>query len=121
GVAYQGIRATGLINQHLNTLYDRDLKGLSSIKEANINLIYIGRALRAAILANEKSEVEQHRVKIEKYVSDLNANLTAAEKTIVTDEGKRTCEQVKTWLAEYYPQVTEVMRLVQAGDDKAAG
>ena len=91
-VAYRGITASNVINTMLNTMYERDLKGLSSIKEANINLIYIGRAFRAAILADDKAEVERYRGDIDKYITAVNTLFAETEKTIVTDEGKRaTC------------------------------
>src|SRR5689334_17239133 len=119
-VGYRGLTASSMMNTMLNTMYERDLTGLSSIKEANIDLIYIGRGMRAAILADDKAEVERNRAFVDKSITLLNTNLAVTEKTIVTDEGKRTFAQIKTWLSEYYPQVTEVMRVVQAGDLKTA-
>ncbi len=119
-VAYRGITASGGINTALNTMYERDLKGLSSGKEANINLIYIGRAFRTAILAGDKAEVERQRRDIDKYITTVNTLLAETEKTIVTDEGKRAIAEARAGLAEYYPQVAEIMRVVQAGDEKAA-
>jgi methyl-accepting chemotaxis protein len=119
-VAYKGIVASSGINTMLNTMYERDLKGLSAIKEANINLIYIGRTFRAALLANDKSQVERYRGEIDKDITTLNSLVTETEKTIITDEGKRGIAEVKAGLAEYYPQVVEIMRLAQAGDEKAA-
>ena len=119
-VAYRGVTASNGINAMLNTMYDRDLKGLSSVKEANINLIYIGRAFRAAILAGDKTQVERLRGDVDKYITAVNTLLAEMEKTLATEEGKRAVAEVKAGLAEYYPQVTEIMRLVQAGDEKGA-
>ena len=119
-VAYRGIAASNVINTMLNSMYERDLKGLSSIKEANINLIYIGRAFRAAILTSDKAQVERYRGDIDKYIITVNSLVAETEKTVVTDEGKRALAEVKAGLAEYYPQVTEILRRVQAGDDKSA-
>ena len=87
-VAYRGIRLRRGVNTMLNTMYERDLKGLSSIKEANINLIYIGRAFRAAILAGDKAQVERYRGDIDKYTTAVNTLLGETEKTIATDEGE---------------------------------
>jgi len=119
-VAYRGITASNGINAMLNTMYDRDLKGLSSIKEANINLIYIGRAFRAAILANDKAQAERYRADIDKYTTAVNTLLAETEKTITTEEGKRALAETRAGLAEYLPQVAEIMRQVQAGDEKTA-
>ena len=46
-VAYRGLSSASQINNRLETLYQRDLMGLSAVKEANINLVYIGRSIRA--------------------------------------------------------------------------
>lgn len=119
-VAYRGITAAGVVNTMLNTMYERDLTGLSSIKEANINLIYIGRAFRAAILAGDKAQVERYRADIDKYTTTMNSLLVETEKTLVSDEAKRELGEVRAGLAEYCPQVAEIMRLAQAGDEKAA-
>ena len=119
-VAYRGITAASGINTMLNTMYERDFKGLSAIKEANINLIYIGRAFRAAVLAGDKAEVERYRGNIDKYTTAVNTLLAETEATLVTDEGKRKLGEVKAGLAEYFPQVAEIMRLAQAGDEKGA-
>ncbi len=119
-VAYRGVTASNAINAMLNTIYERDLKGLSSAKEANINLIYIGRAFRAAMLASDKAQVERLRGDVDKYITAVNTLLAETEKTIATEEGKRALAETKAGLAEYYPQVTEIMRLVEAGDAKAA-
>ena len=46
-----GIRNASTINDAADLMYARDLTGLSEIKEANIGLLYVGRALRNALLA----------------------------------------------------------------------
>ena len=120
-VAYRGITAAGGVNTMLNTMYERDLKGLSSIKEANINLIYIGRAFRAAILAGDKA---QGRALSRGYrqVHDRDEYPVGRDgkNTRLPTKAKRKAAEVKASLAEYYPQVAEIMRLAQAGDEKAA-
>ncbi|WP_321478223.1 methyl-accepting chemotaxis protein [uncultured Paludibaculum sp.] len=119
-VAYRGVTASNGINAMLNTMYDRDFKGLSSVNQANLNLICIGRAFRAAMLASDKAEVERLRGDVDKYATTLNTLLAETEKTIATDEGRRLIAETKAGLAEYYPQVTEILRMVEAGDEKTA-
>ena len=43
-VGYIGIRNMGTINDMADDMYLKELLGISYIKEANINLIYISRA-----------------------------------------------------------------------------
>jgi methyl-accepting chemotaxis protein len=119
-VAYHGTSVARSLNSQITTMYERDLIGLSAAKEANINLIYVGRAMRAAILAPERSEVETHRANIDKYLATFHAQFAINEKSLATDEGKRVAAQIKASLAEYTPLVAEAMRLVSAGDHKNA-
>ncbi len=119
-VAYQGVSASQSINSSLEALYSRDLKGLSAVKEANINVIYVGRAVRAALLATDKAEVEVQRTSVDKYLNGISTNLAEAEKTVNTEEGRRITGQLKAALAEYTPMVGECMRLAAAGETKAA-
>jgi methyl-accepting chemotaxis protein len=119
-VAYRGIEAARDINSRISTLYSRDLKGLSAAKDANADLISIGRAVRAALLTEDKVEIERHRNNVEKYLNDLSTHITATERTIVTEDGKRSIARIKALVAEYSPQMREAMRLVQSGNDKAA-
>ncbi len=41
------------MNEEARKLYEIDLKGLSRIKEANVSLVYMGRALRQMVLATD--------------------------------------------------------------------
>jgi methyl-accepting chemotaxis protein len=119
-VAYQGISTAQEINSKLTTMYERDLKGILSWKEAAIDTIYIGRAFRAAILAGDKAEVAHYRGEIEDDKAKLNANFAEGEKTLVTAEAKQLAAETRTALSEYYSHLDEIMRLAQAGDEKGA-
>src|SRR5262249_40881141 len=117
---YQGITTAQDINSKLATLYNRDLRGLAAFQEANIDLIYIGRAYRSAILAEDAAEVENYRAEIEKDRNHLNASLDEAEQTLATAEGKRVAAETRATLATFYPAVDEIMKLAAANKDKEA-
>ncbi len=119
-VAYRGISTAQEINANATLMYERDLKGLSAWKEANIDLIYIGRAFRAAILAEDQVDIERYRSEIEDAKTKLNANFAEAEKTTATADAKRIAEETKAALSEFYSQVGEIIRLAQARQKKEA-
>src|SRR5579863_1833703 len=119
-VAYRGISTAQDINTKLSTMYERDLKGLSATKEANIDLISIGRAFRAALLSGDKAEIDRYRSEVETDKTKLNTNFDEGAKTMVTVEARRTAEETKAALSAYYSEVDEIMRLAQAGDVKGA-
>jgi methyl-accepting chemotaxis protein len=107
-----GINNMSKINAMLNDLYGKHLVGISHSKEANINLIYIGRGLRNIILAKTREERENHKKNIEKYDSIIRTELEATEKTIVTDEGKQVCKKAVDLYNEYYSSVKSFIDVI---------
>jgi methyl-accepting chemotaxis protein len=108
-----GINNIGKINNMLNELYEKHLIGISRAKEANINLIYIGRAVRNLILAKNLEERETHSQNIEKYNLAIRAELEAAEKTIMTEEGKLTFKKAYDDYEEYYSSIKSFVELIK--------
>ena len=53
------------MESEMERMYDLDLLGISHIKEANINLIYMGRALRQAMIAQDDLARDRARAQID--------------------------------------------------------
>jgi len=120
-VGYRGVAGMNTINEALGTMYNRDMAGLSAIKEANINLIYAGRAVRAAVLADDKAEVELHARNLQKSLTDMTKFLEAAEKTLATEKGKAVFAKLKIAIGEWEPQIRQAVRLAEEiGKDQEA-
>ena len=105
-VGYIGIANMSLINDEANKMYATELVGLSYTKEANINLIYIGRAARNLLLAPTLEEREHHHKNILEYKAMLAKNLEEAAKRVDSDE-----ERAKVF--ELEQQVTEYSKLLE--------
>jgi len=60
GVAAVCIHGLSRLNEQSQTLYDKELPGISHLKEANINLIYVGRA-RSPTAHREAETAKAHR------------------------------------------------------------
>jgi methyl-accepting chemotaxis protein len=115
-VGYLGMSKMSQVNGMINTLYERDMIGLSDAKEANVNLIYIGRAARQAILETDKSAVATHAQNIEKYFAEFTDHLNQAAKTLVTDESKANVAKIQEMLPAYREGIRDALQ--QAGDGK---
>ena len=74
-VAGIGIVNMGRINDMGDRMYEQELLGLSYVKEANISLIYIGRALRSMLLASSEAERATHMGRVETRRKEVRANL----------------------------------------------
>jgi methyl-accepting chemotaxis protein len=74
-----GINSANKINNLSDAMYEQDLMGLSYIKEANINLIYIGRARANYLLATTQEERQQYLSTITKASAAAMDNLNKAK------------------------------------------
>ena len=111
-VGVLSINNMGKINNMLNTLYEKHLVGISTVKEANINLIYIGRAMRNMILSDSQEERDTHARAIEKYDASIRAELDVASKTVMTDEGKVLSQKTYDDYNNYYKSVQGFITLI---------
>ena len=103
GVGYTGVSGMSEINSMLATLYERDMKGLTSLKNANLDLMFIAREVREAIIAEDGSKIPPLRANAENYIASIRKNLDDAGKTLVTEKGKaelaRTIQALDRYLA----------------------
>jgi methyl-accepting chemotaxis protein len=89
-----GIINVGKINGMLNEMYEKHLLGISHVKQANVNLICIGRGIRQSVAARTLEERSAIFEQVEKYDKEMKENIAKVEKTLVTDDGKQKCKEV---------------------------
>ena len=109
-VAAIGIYNMSQINDRTEALYRKELLGLSHVKEANINLLYIGRAVRNVMLASSEPERQAALTSIAKSRTELNRNLDKARQLFFSENGKRTFAAVDRSMREYEMLVEEAAR-----------
>jgi methyl-accepting chemotaxis protein len=95
-VGIMGIHNMAEINAMADKMYQNDLLGLSYVKEANINLVYIGRAEKNLLLATSQEERETHRANIAKYKQSFQECLDKTRKTLSTEEGRTLLAKVES-------------------------
>jgi methyl-accepting chemotaxis protein len=78
-IGWQGIRDSRRISELASSLYDKELMGLSSVKEANINLIYLGRSRANFLLAQNQEERDAHRQRIKQYIAAVQTEMASAK------------------------------------------
>ena len=88
-VGYVGISNAGKINDMADRMYERELLGLSYVKEANINLIYIGRARANALLASSQEERAKHVAVADKAIATMKEQMEKARPLFVSERGKQ--------------------------------
>jgi methyl-accepting chemotaxis protein len=116
-VGYTGVTGMSQISGMLGTLYTRDMKGLSDIKEANVDLMLIAREMRNAIIEKEPATIQRCAENSEKYAAKLREELAQFEKTLISDEAKAEFAKVSEVLPNYLDLVKSVIKL-SAADKK---
>jgi methyl-accepting chemotaxis protein len=118
-----GIRNMGAINDQASILYQRELMGVSHIKEANINLIYIGRAISSMLLAANEEDKARFRTQLTEAMRQLHVQTDAARPLFYSVEGKRLFANFDATLAEYDKLIPVMMQRIDAEplqDDNSA-
>ncbi len=115
-VGFQGLNNMGIINQMLNKLYETETLGISYLKEANIDLIYFGRAQNNFLLASSKEDRERRLANMEQYESLLLQNLEKAKPLIHSEAGKQLIAEFEKSWEDYKKVVDEVITLGKSED-----
>jgi len=100
-VAAIGIFNLDKMNERAKGMYQQELLGLSYAKEANIDLVYIGRALRSALLASSEAQRTQMLGKVEESRKWMRENLDQARPLFNRPEGRRIFAELDVKLRQY--------------------
>jgi methyl-accepting chemotaxis protein len=111
-VACIGIVSMSRFNSAADAMYREDMLGLSYIKEANINLIYVGRSRTTFLAATSAEERNRIRADVGKYLDAMDDYLAKARPLFVSAEGQRL-------LNEYVAPSKEYRRVIVAALDQA--
>jgi methyl-accepting chemotaxis protein len=115
GVGYVGVRGMSDINAMLGELYQRDMIGMSRMKSANVDLMYVAREMREAIIVTTPAELQQKRESADKYLASLDANLLEGKKTLASEEEKAQMVAAEEAMKAYTDVVHRVMDLAGQG------
>ena len=124
-VAAFGIHGLFRLNEVNDSLYEKELVGISYVKEANINLIYAGRARGHFALATSEAEREAARQTYKESVDNMRSWLDKARPLFYTPHGQEQLDKleglIKVWLpaTEAYLAVA-TGKTLQAADPELA-
>ena len=99
-VGLLGIMNMGKIAALAKDSYSRDTLGISYLKEANIDLIYVGRAEKNFLLSSTPAEREKYRRAIDQFSAMLNDNVAQAKRLSHSDRMRDLLSQLEeAWKA----------------------
>ncbi|KIF82476.1 methyl-accepting chemotaxis protein [Noviherbaspirillum autotrophicum] len=109
-----GIFNMSKISETAQRLYEMELLGVSYVKEANIDLIYIGRAVRTLALAPTMEDRKKAVDAIRKSRSLMKENLDKARPMFYSEQGKRKLAELDRMLEDYDKLIPEVIQKVES-------
>ncbi|WP_323814847.1 response regulator [Cellvibrio sp. NN19] len=100
------------ISNEARNLYELKLLGISHIKEANINLMLMGRSLRQMVIARDNTERTLATEKLEQARLNLERELDAARKSIERENNLHSIDEFETEYRHYKRNVNQVITLI---------
>ena len=108
-----GVRNMSTINGMADEMYATELMGVSYIKEANIDLIYISRETRNLLLASTTGQRQKFLSAINSYKSELAANLQKARRLMKTDKEKAEVASFDDLWKDYNATSKQVISMLE--------
>ncbi|WKB54635.1 methyl-accepting chemotaxis protein [Eleftheria terrae] len=112
GIGFIGISNAGKLNAMADRLYGTELLGLSYVKEANINLIYVARARAEYMLATTQEQRDKQLSIMEKSSTTMKDYLEKAKPLFYTEEAKRNFASIASTADEYDRLLRETKAMV---------
>ena len=118
-VAAIGIFNMAKMNAQAEMAYQHDLQGISHVKEANIRLIYIGRAIRGVMLSTSAPQKQKFSEQVANARNTLHSELDSARPLFVTAEGKALFADVDRIVADYETALAKLGQMTQSDSPEA--
>jgi methyl-accepting chemotaxis protein len=114
-----GIYGLQRLNDANDDLYDKELQGISFVKEANINLIYAARARGHFALATTDAERQTARQTLRASVDEMRSWLDKARPMFYTAQGREQLDKLDALIKVWVP-ATDAYMVAAAGQALAA-
>jgi PAS domain S-box-containing protein len=112
-IGVYGLSNLQTAQSEMEALYERELLGISHIKEANINLIYMGRAMRQALIAQDDVTRDRARTQVATARETLRKEMAEARKRIFRDEVIVKHDQFQADFAKFNENVEHALTLME--------
>jgi two-component system sensor histidine kinase/response regulator len=85
-IGLNSLSSLSKLEAEMEAMYDNDLLGISHIKDANLNLIYMSRAMRHMLIAQDEATRDVALATIKRSREKLMIDLVEARKRIILEE-----------------------------------
>ncbi len=112
-IGFNSLSTQSEMTAEIESLYDADLLGISHLKEANINLIYMGRALRHAMIAQDDAARDKAKAQVDTARTTLQRELAEAKKRIHRKDALDKYEEFLRHFNKYNENVVHALAMVE--------
>lgn len=106
-----GLRNMAAINNTATVMYERELTGLSLVKEAKANMLSAEANAKGYLLAATDEERKELRDRWDSYVALIYENMTESEKTFFTEDGQKLLANIKAAVIEWQETSAQVFAI----------
>ncbi|QJW98242.1 HAMP domain-containing methyl-accepting chemotaxis protein [Frigoriglobus tundricola] len=111
-VALYGMRA---IYDNTEVIYEKHLRGLHAVDEANVHLVMIGRACRMTVLAKTPEERKRYRTQADEAAGKFLEGIEHTDQYLVTDAAKRVLNDIRAIAPAWVEEMRAIAQLAEAG------
>ena len=111
-IGVQAVYSIRLQSEQITRMYELELQGLSHIKEANIELMEIGRSLRQMILSPDVKSRASARAALDASRLKMNRELKSSDKLFFRPEGRALLADIQDVMTQYLRNVDHVTSLI---------
>jgi signal transduction histidine kinase/CheY-like chemotaxis protein/HAMP domain-containing protein len=112
-VGIQSIYSMRLQAAEIQRMYADELLGISHIKEANIQLMTVARALRQMALSPDAQALREARAQLTLARNQLQQELLESDKRFFREDGKKLLKDIRSELVFYMVNVDRAQSLIE--------
>jgi methyl-accepting chemotaxis protein len=116
-VAGVGVVNMATMNSQAEIAYGSDLMGISSLKEANINMVYIGRDIRSRLLVQTDAERASADTAVDQARKDMHAQLDIARPLFRTAKGRAMFADIDQHVVAFEDRLARLRELSRVPTD----
>ena len=105
----QGIYSQSRLSQASKQIYDNQLLAIANIKDANIHLIYMERALRQMILSDRPTDQKKYAEEILKSRVAISSAIESSRKTLLKDSEAKLLGEFEVYFARYNQALDQII------------
>ena len=118
---YLGLRGMNTINQMLNDLYEHETQGISCIKEAEVDVVAIGREIRQMVLETDDATMRKNKATIDSLVTQVHDDFVATRQAKSNDRAVlATLDGAEKDFGSYMTLVSHIEELTLANRNQEA-